>query len=235
MQRAVLSATVGNGCAATHPRQRTSAFNGLAVRSCGLARQVGAAAPALRALPRSASARQRTAAGAVCALPALPWVAVGAAVAGVLLGLVLATRLNRKLKQEFDPQQAHLENARLRAKVEELQQMVLKYEPLAHRSMRLRFTRGVNKAVILGLVDELLSRKDVNIWWLPDSIERIFYLNVITLMLSVLDEMVEGMSVNFAGHNVKLQLTYLDLEPAPPSKREGEDTGVALGMLLPSP
>ncbi len=35
--------------------------------------------------------------------------------------------------------------------------------------------------------------------WLPDSIERIFYLNVITLMLSVLDEMVEGMSVNFAG------------------------------------
>lgn len=36
---------------------------------------------------------------------------------GVLLGLVLATRLNRKLKQEFDPQQAHLENARLRAKV----------------------------------------------------------------------------------------------------------------------
>lgn len=35
--------------------------------------------------------------------------------------------------------------------------------------------------------------------WLPDSLERIFYLNVITLMLSVLDEMVEGMSVNFAG------------------------------------
>ncbi|KAL4431398.1 hypothetical protein ABPG75_006654 [Micractinium tetrahymenae] len=140
---------------------------------------------------------------------------------------------------------AHLENARLRAKVEELQQMVLKYEPLAHRSMRLRFTRGVNKAVILGLVDELLSRKDVNIWWLPDSLERIFYLNVITLMLSVLDEMVEGMSVNFAGHNVKLQLTYLDLEQPPPatgssnsaagsSGGDAENTGVALGMLLPS-
>lgn len=178
----------------------------------------------------------------MCALPALAWVAVGAAAAGLLLGLALARRLNVQLKQEFDPQQAHLENARLRAKVEELQQMVLKYEPLAHRSMRLRFTRGVNKAVILGLVDELLSRKDVNIWWLPDSVERIFYLNVITLMLSVLDEMVEGMSVNFAGHNVKLQLTYLDLEPQPPASAGGpssgndsEDTGVALGMLLPSP
>lgn len=54
---------------------------------------------------------------AVCALPALAWVAVGAAAAGLLLGLALARRLNVQLKQEFDPQQAHLENARLRAKV----------------------------------------------------------------------------------------------------------------------
>jgi hypothetical protein len=30
--------------------------------------------------------------------------------------------------------------------------------------LRLRFTKGVNKTVILGLVDELLSRKEVNIW-----------------------------------------------------------------------
>ena len=59
--------------------------------------------------------------------------------------------------------------------------------------------QGVNKAVILGLVDELLSKKEVNIWWLPDSLERIFYVNIISLMLSVLDEVVEGMSVNFAG------------------------------------
>jgi hypothetical protein len=30
--------------------------------------------------------------------------------------------------------------------------------------MRLRFTKGVNKAVVLGLVDELLTKKEVNIW-----------------------------------------------------------------------
>lgn len=53
----------------------------------------------------------------MCALPGAAWVAVAAAAAGVLLGLALAKRLNVKLKEEFDPEMAHLENARLRAKV----------------------------------------------------------------------------------------------------------------------
>ncbi len=41
-----------------------------------------------------------------------------------------------------------------------------------------RCKQGVNKAVILSLVDELLARKEVNIWWLPDNIERMLYFNV---------------------------------------------------------
>lgn len=32
-----------------------------------------------------------------------------------------------------------------------------------------------------------------------------------SLMLAVLDEVVSSMSINFAGHNVKLELTYLDV------------------------
>lgn len=31
-----------------------------------------------------------------------------------------------------------------------------------------------------------------NIWWLPDSLERILYFNVISLVLSVMDEVVES-------------------------------------------
>lgn len=62
----------------------------------------------------------------------------------------------------------------------------------------------MNKAVILSLVDELLARKEVNIWWLPDNIERMLYFNVISLMLSVLDEIVEGMSMNFAGVSARV-------------------------------
>lgn len=45
--------------------------------------------------------------------------------------------------------------------------------------------------------------QDVNIWWLPDEVERIIYFNVMTLMLQVLDEVVEGMSINFAGVSKK--------------------------------
>lgn len=104
--------------------------------------------------------------------------------------------------------------------------------------------QGINKAVILGMVDSMLANKEVNIWWLPDAFERIIYrarivpavcamlnvhtrlcgvcmhvnghligdvctptcmhmhmptVNVITLMLSVLDEVVDGMSISFAG------------------------------------
>lgn len=109
----------------------------------------------------------------------------------------------------------------LRAKVEDLQQIVNKYQPIAHKDgeLRLRFSKGVNKSVILSLVDELLSNKAVNIWWLPDNIERIFYYNIISLLLSVLDEILDGMNLSFAGHNLKLQLTYLDVEATEAASR----------------
>lgn len=59
---------------------------------------------------------------------------------------------------------AHVPHCRACVQVEELQQVVATFEPLAHRDLRLRFTRGINKTVILGLVDELLKNKEVNIW-----------------------------------------------------------------------
>ncbi|KAI7841781.1 hypothetical protein COHA_004646 [Chlorella ohadii] len=165
----------------------------------------------------------------------------GAALGGIMLGLLIAKAasdfFNRK---EFAQSKALSENAVLRAKVDELQQMVMRYEPLAYKSMRLRFTKGVNKAVILSLVDELLARKEVNIWWLPDNIERMLYFNVISLMLSVLDEIVEGMSMNFAGHNVKLALTYLDLgeeghtRPGSGSSSSGAAQGSGTPRALPA-
>ncbi|PSC74519.1 Myb-related B isoform A [Micractinium conductrix] len=166
---------------------------------------------------------------------AVGWVVAGAALAGVLVGLAVAKAAQAHFSREFDPQVASIENARLRAKVEELQQMVTKFEPLAYKTMQLRFTKGVNKSVILGLVDELLSRKEVNIWWLPDSIERMLYLNVMTLMLSVLDEIVDGMSMNFAGHNVKMTLAYLDLGEEGAPKPGGGGGGGKKLQLLPRP
>lgn len=139
------------------------------------------------------------------------WVLGAVLLAGVLLGLSLAKLATNYLRKQIDPYYATLENAELRAKVEELQQLLLKLEPLAYKSMRLKFTKGINKRVVLGMIDKMLENKEVNIWWLPDQIERVFYFNMMTLMLSVLDEVVDGMSISLAGHNVRLQLTYLDV------------------------
>lgn len=163
------------------------------------------------------------------------WVAAGAAAVGLLLGLVLAKAAQSYfISKEFDPNRVSSENAQLRAKVDELQQMVLSYEPMAYKRLRLRFTKGINKAVILGLVDELLGRKEVNVWWIPDSIERIFYFNIISLLLSVMDEMVDGVSMNVAGHNVKLQLTYLDLETEGPEGKPQVPAKGGPGGLVPA-
>ncbi|KAG1656471.1 hypothetical protein FOA52_005630 [Chlamydomonas sp. UWO 241] len=60
--------------------------------------------------------------------------------------------------------------------------------------------------------DTLLRTRVAHCRWLPDDIERILYVNVITLMLQVMDEMVSGMAISFAGHNVKMQLSYLEAE-----------------------
>ncbi|KAI8472559.1 MAG: hypothetical protein J3K34DRAFT_205815 [Monoraphidium minutum] len=127
------------------------------------------------------------------------WTLLGAVVAGVLVGLAVSKIATETLRKEFDPAKTSLENRELREKVEELQQLMVKLEPLAYKGMGLRFTKGINKAVILGMVDQMLANKDVNIWWLPDQVERIVYFNVMTLMLQVLDEVVDGMSINFAG------------------------------------
>ncbi|GBF94454.1 hypothetical protein Rsub_06988 [Raphidocelis subcapitata] len=151
--------------------------------------------------------------GAAAAAASWPWWALlGAAFFGVFCGLAVAKAAGNLMREEVDPRRATMENAELREKVEELQQLIVKLEPLAYKGMRLRFTKGINKAVILGMVDQMLANKEVNVWWLPDEVERLIYFNIMTLMLSVLDEVVDGMSINFAGHNVKLTLTYLDLE-----------------------
>lgn len=150
-----------------------------------------------------------------------PWWSLLAVTAfGAFIGLAISKCASDFVKKEFDPNKTSMENRELREKIEELQQLVVKLEPLAYKSMQLRFTKGINKAVILGMVDQMLANKEVNIWWLPDEVERIIYFNMMTLMLSVLDEVVDGMSINFAGHNVRLQLTYLDLE-------NGEDAALA--------
>ncbi|KIZ05546.1 hypothetical protein MNEG_2415 [Monoraphidium neglectum] len=106
------------------------------------------------------------------------WALLGVIAAGILLGLFVSKIATDTLRKDFDPNRTSIENRQLREKVEELQQLMVKLEPLAYKGMRLRFTKGINKAVILGMVDQMLANKEVNIWWLPDEVERIIYFNM---------------------------------------------------------
>ncbi len=99
--------------------------------------------------------------------------------------------------------------------VNDLQQLLIKVRPMSSKELKLKFARaslyfcphqntntvqtfllttliqGIDRTVILGMVDQMLANKDVNIWWLPDDIERLLYVNVITLMLQIMDEVVD--------------------------------------------
>ncbi|KIZ05545.1 hypothetical protein MNEG_2414 [Monoraphidium neglectum] len=56
-----------------------------------------------------------------------------------------------------------------------------------------------------------------------------------TLGLQVLDEVVDGMSINFAGHNVRLSLTYLDLERGEASPSAAKAQAMLKKALQPVP
>lgn len=55
-------------------------------------------------------------------------------------------------------------------------------------------------------VDMILAKKNVNIKYLPDSMEKQVYVNVFTILLGVLEEVVDSTSINFMGHKIKLSI-----------------------------
>ncbi|KAK3271583.1 hypothetical protein CYMTET_20083 [Cymbomonas tetramitiformis] len=113
------------------------------------------------------------------------------------------------------------ENDLLRAKVEKLRSLTAIYKPDVADNIEDEFVPGVNKEVVLARVENMLADEKVNIKWLPDVIEKQIYLNVLSLMLQVMNDVLKGMSMEFAGHRIKFNLTFLDVKmpttPEPPT------------------
>jgi len=86
---------------------------------------------------------------------------------------------------------------------------------------RAKLSNELSKKRINKLVDELLADPDVNIKYFPDGIERQIYRNVFTIMINLLDNLVDTTSVNFMGHKLVFDLQPLsDAEIAEDMKRE---------------
>ena len=62
-----------------------------------------------------------------------------------------------------------------------------------------------NKAVER-FVDELLADPNINIYMLPDTIERPLYVNTLKILLNIIQKMFNHTNLDLIGHEVKMQM-----------------------------
>ncbi|CAG9465210.1 unnamed protein product [Pedinophyceae sp. YPF-701] len=141
--------------------------------------------------------------------------------AAFALGSLYTKHLLNKRYQYDKVIKLSADNDRLRTKIEELRVIAGVLEPKTNEELDDLFVPGINKEVIIGRVDKLLENQDVNIRFIPDFIERQVYVNAISLMLSILNDVLKSMSIEFAGHRVKFALTFLDVADFPTKKSKG--------------
>ena len=56
-------------------------------------------------------------------------------------------------------------------------------------------------------VEEILKNKDINIGYFPDYVEKRIYKNVFTILINLLDNIVETSSVQLLGHEIKFDFS----------------------------
>lgn len=62
--------------------------------------------------------------------------------------------------------------------------------------------KEVSKAMIQSFVKEMLEDKDININGFPDAIERKMYENVFTILIGIMDKLLQSSSVRFFNHEI---------------------------------
>ena len=62
-------------------------------------------------------------------------------------------------------------------------------------------------------VEEILKNKDINIGYFPDYVEKRIYKNIFTILINLLDNIVDTTSVKLLGHEIKFDFTPQQTEP----------------------
>lgn len=88
-------------------------------------------------------------------------------------------------------------NIELRQKLAELEKQQPGVKPVSILS----------KDEIKHFVESLLTNDNVNIKYLPDSVERNLYVNVFTILMEILKETLTGVKIDMMGHKLKLYIT----------------------------
>jgi hypothetical protein len=67
-------------------------------------------------------------------------------------------------------------------------------------------TTRVSREKVDEIVEGFMQNNSVNSALLPDFIERAIYTNVVTLVLGIAEEVLEGTSIEILGHRVELSI-----------------------------
>lgn len=96
--------------------------------------QAAAAAVGAPPLAAAVSCAKTALVAMTAALEAVPWAGLALALAaGLVLGLAMAKAAVSALAREVDPDRTGRENAALRTKLDELQQLLVKLEPMSYK------------------------------------------------------------------------------------------------------
>jgi len=64
----------------------------------------------------------------------------------------------------------------------------------------------VSQTAIEKYVDDLLSDPNINIYYLPDSIEKPIYVNTMKMLLSILQKSLNHINIDVVGHELKFHI-----------------------------
>ena len=64
----------------------------------------------------------------------------------------------------------------------------------------------LSKERVDAFVEELLNDENVNIKYLPDFVERQLYRNIFSLLINVIENMLDTMNIQFMGHTITFDL-----------------------------
>jgi hypothetical protein len=93
----------------------------------------------------------------------------------------------------------------------------------------------LSKKRIDAIVEQLIADPDINIKYFPDGIERQMYRNIFTIMINLLDNLVDTTSINFMGHKLVFDFQPMndnEIEAKTKTKQENENSTIVNGDEL---
>ncbi|MEX0596472.1 MAG: hypothetical protein WD512_08210, partial [Candidatus Paceibacterota bacterium] len=70
----------------------------------------------------------------------------------------------------------------------------------------------VSKVRIQEVVDKMIADQNINIGYLPDIVERQMYKNMFNILLNLLNELSDGVSIKILGHQITMEMSAITVD-----------------------